>query len=62
MTRRFLVLASMLAAWTPCFAQVPRRNPNLGENYRVEFQGRRFRSDLIAELRLSGAGVSDRRQ
>ena len=59
MTRGFLVLASMLVAWTPSFAQAPaRRSPNLGENYRVEFQGRRWRSDLIAELRLSGAGVA----
>jgi hypothetical protein len=46
----------MMLASSSSTAQAPAtRNPNLAENYRVEVQIRRWRSDLISELRLSGA-------
>jgi hypothetical protein len=57
MNHGFFVLASMVLASAPSLAQAPPgTSPNLGENYRVEVQLRRWRSDLIAELRLSGGG------
>jgi len=57
MIRSLFVLASMVLASAPSMAQAPaRRNPNLGEGYRVEVQLRRWRSDLISQLRLSGGG------
>jgi hypothetical protein len=58
MTKGFLALASIVLACAPCLAQAPARgNPNHGENYRGEFQFRTWRSDLVAELRLSGPGA-----
>jgi hypothetical protein len=58
MNRGFFVLASMVLGCVPSMAQAPsKKNPNLGEQYRVEFQFRRWRSDLIAELRLSAPGI-----
>src|SRR3972149_10916754 len=58
MNRGFFVLASMFLASAPSMAQAPARtSPNMGESYRVEVQLRRWRSDLIAELRLSGDGI-----
>ena len=58
MSRGFFVLASMLLASAPSLAQSQSgKNPNMGESYRVEVQLRRWRSDLISELRLSGGGI-----
>lgn len=58
MKRGFFVLASMVLVSIPCMGQAPsRKNPNLGEQYRVEVQLRRWRSDLITELRLSAGGI-----
>ncbi len=58
MNRGLLVLAFLFFSSSPSVAQMPaKRNPNMGENYRVEFQFRTWRSDLISELRLSGNGV-----
>ncbi len=57
MKRGFVLLAPALLASATSLAQAPSRSPNLGESYRVEVQYRRFRSDLFAELRLSGGGV-----
>lgn len=58
MIRGFFVLAPMVLASVPAMAQAPaRKTPNLGEQYRVEFHIRRWRSDLISELRLSGGGI-----
>ncbi len=57
MNRRFFVLASMLLASAPSAARAQaQKSPNMGEGYRVEFEFRAWRSDLIAELRLSGIG------
>lgn len=51
---RFGFLASALSAvvlvGSGAFAQAP---PNMGEQSTVEFEVRRFRSDLVSELRLS---------
>ncbi len=59
MSRGFLVLASMVLGSAPSMAQAPAgTSPNMGERYRVEVQLRRWRSDLIAELRLSGGGIA----
>jgi len=58
MNRGFFVLTSILLSSAPSMAQAPARtSPNMGESYRVEIQLRRWRSDLIAELRLSGDGI-----
>jgi hypothetical protein len=58
MIRGFFVLALILLASAPAMAQAPaRKSPNLAESYRVEVQIRRWRSDLVAELRLSGGGI-----
>jgi hypothetical protein len=58
MNRGFFVLASMLLTSAPSIAQAPAgTSPNMGESYRVEVQLRRWRSDLIAELRLSGGDI-----
>jgi hypothetical protein len=55
MNRRFFVLASLLLASAPSMVLAQaRKSPNMGEGYRVEFEFRTWRSDLIAELRLSG--------
>ncbi len=57
MNRGVFVLASLVLASAPSFAQAPAaQSPNLGERYRIEFQVRWGRSDLISELRLSGGG------
>jgi hypothetical protein len=39
-------------------AQVQRGNPNMGEGGRAEFELRRWRSDLVSELRLSDSGAA----
>jgi hypothetical protein len=58
MTRGFFVLASTVLACAPALGQAPgTRNPNMGESYRVEVHFRRWRADLVSELRLSGGGV-----
>ncbi len=57
MNRGVFVLALLVFAPTPSRAQAPaRQSPNIGERYRIEVQLRRWRSDLLAELRLSGGG------
>ena len=57
MNRRFFVLASIVLASAPSIARAQaRKSPNMGEGYRVEFEFRTWRSDLISELRLSGIG------
>src|SRR3989304_10146525 len=58
MNRGFFVLTSILLSSAPSMAQAPSGgSQNMGESYRVEIQLRRWRSDLIAELRLSGDGI-----
>ena len=58
LVRNSLVAAALwlTTAGTPS-AQTARGNPNLGEIGRVEFELRRWRSDLVSELRLSDSGV-----
>ena len=50
-TCMLLVLFSM--AETVATAQMQRPSPNYGEQSTVEFELRRWRSDLVSELRLS---------
>jgi hypothetical protein len=58
MKRGFFVLASMVLASAPSMVRAQAgRSPNPGESYRVEVELRRWRSDLITELRLSGGGI-----
>lgn len=58
MNRGFFVLTSMVLASAPSMAQSQAgKSPNMGESYRVEAELRRWRSDLITELRLSGGGI-----
>jgi hypothetical protein len=57
MYRGLLVLAFVVLASVPSMAQSQGASPNPGERYRVEAQLRRWRSDLVAELRLSGGLV-----
>jgi hypothetical protein len=58
MIRGVFALIAMVLASSSLMAQGPAgQSPNQGEKYRVEVQLRRWRSDLIAELELSGAGV-----
>ena len=57
MNRGVFALTAMVLASSPSLAQAQAgQSPNLGEKYRVEVQLRRWRSDLISELDLSGAG------
>jgi hypothetical protein len=57
MNRGSFVLASMILASAPSMARAQAgKSPNMGEGYRVEGEFRRWRSDLITELRLSGGG------
>jgi hypothetical protein len=56
---RGFALAVMILASSPSLAQAPARpSPNNGERYRVEFQIRQWRSDLVSELELSGGGFA----
>jgi hypothetical protein len=57
MNRGVFALTAMVLVSSPSLAQAPAgQSPNQGERYRVEVQLRRWRSDLISELELSGAG------
>lgn len=53
-----MALALLLTTAGTLPAQVRRPNPNMGESSVVEFEVRRWRSDLVSELRLSDAGVT----
>jgi len=58
MNRGLFVLASMVLSSAPSMSQSRTgQSPNMGESYRVEVQLRRWRSELISELRLSGGGI-----
>jgi hypothetical protein len=56
---RISLLAAALSLATAGLApaQRQRANPNLGESGHVEFEVRKWRSDLVSELRLSGLGA-----
>lgn len=53
-----LILTSVLALSSAALAQRTRSTPNLGEMSTVEFELRRWRSDLASELRLSAGGAA----
>lgn len=47
------VLSLLVVSGTSAFAQAQRPNPNFGEQSRVEIDVRRWRSNLVSELRFS---------
>jgi len=51
------ILSLLVVSGTNVFAQAQRPNPNLGEQGRVEVDVRRWRSDLVSELRFSVPGT-----
>lgn len=57
-TSRLLLAAGIvLASGGALEAQQPRGSVNYGEQYRVEVEIFRWRSDLVSELRISGDGI-----
>lgn len=53
----FSVLVMMLVFCASAYAQAQRGSANLGEQSTVEFELRRWRSDLVSELRFSVPGT-----
>lgn len=51
------VLSLLFVSGTSAFAQARRPSPNFGEQNTVEIDIRRWRSDLVSELRFSVAGT-----
>ncbi len=51
------VLSLLVLSGTSAFAQAQRPSPNMGEQSRVEVDIRRWRSDLVSELRFSVPGT-----